>query len=405
MPWRRALAFLVLCLSSFAFARSGALSLNKSLDLSDYKGKTFLETMMKPGGIKEALDADEKDSFEIAGKAKVLRVAQESFHPNVLKKILKYFSQGKTGFGKLLDALEGTKATPASVAGVIAKKLNDEGLLNDSGKVGLAAVTVAPLISLASGAGTLVTLNSHSYTYHFGYKPGSTDRDELARHVKSGRSFGASAGHLALDASDIEYLTELEAYLKRARNPSDFYETLLQVLTQSDPSGYEDLTSDAETTATDFFAIYTAELDRNIMTGLKQHPWQNDLAEVTLLSAFGTKAGLVEKNGEIVEGHPTDYFGVGPGGSGIGETRRDRRKLQIAVTKAEKALHPKVVFEVETLLGDTQGDVFHALMVYLNEPKKERNVHVNARNLINAVSKFVMQTREDADEITQAIRQ
>ena len=44
----------------------------------------------------------------------------------------------------------------------------------------------------------------------------------------------------------------------------------MNVLASSSSEGFNKLPKDAQTVATDFLAIYTAELDRFVMTGLKK---------------------------------------------------------------------------------------------------------------------------------------
>lgn len=212
-------------------------------------------------------------------------------------------------------------------------------------------------------------------------------------------------GHEALDASDVYYLKELDGFLSKSADPSDFYQNLLNVLVGCDSSQYSSIAKDAQTVSTDFFAIYTAELDRNMMTGLKQHPWENDLAEVTLLSAYGNRAGMIEKSGQFVEGSVTDYFGVGQTGSGIGETRKDRTALQLLVSNAERKLHPSLMNEIDQLIGTKPNqDVIHGLMVYLNNPKNQSSIHQNADRLVKTMLNFLSNIHSDDTSITQSIK-
>jgi hypothetical protein len=396
--------FLVLVAPTFAL--SAPLLLDKAIDLSDFQGKPFFEAMTAPGGIKEALDADEQASFTVADKATLHRAAKADFEPSVYQKLTRLFKNGEKGFDALVDGLQGESLTPATVAGAIAGQLKQQGSLVDVKKIGLSAVMIAPFLSLASGAGTEVTLNRENYYYNYGYLPGSDDKTELARDLKSGRSFGAGPGHRALDASDVFYLTELGNYLEKTSDPLPFYRVLLGVLTQNDTSGFDALNSEGQTVATDFFAIYTAELDRHIMAHLQLHPWENDLAEVTLLSAYGTRVGMIHKNGRLVRGKPKDYFGVGPGGSGIGETRRDRRALQVKLTQSLRKLHPEVVTQLEKLIGAKRGsaDVFRGFMEYLNNTATQSKVKRDATKLSDSVEAIVEQLSGDADELTKEIK-
>jgi len=249
-----------------------------------------------------------------------------------------------------------------------------------------------------------VDLGGGAYYLNYGYKPGSTDATELAEDVKSGRSFGASAGHKALDASDAYYLTELGNYLGKTKDPSSFYEALFNVLTESNGSDIEKLPADGQAVATDFVAIYTAELDRSLMSNLQQHPWENDLAEVTLLSAYGNAAGLVMKSGKLVKGTPKDYFAVGKAGSGIGETRADRQKLQRLVSQAEAKLNPGLVANLEKIIGKpADGDLIHGIMQYLNNLHDQSSVAQQSADLTKVAVQFLQQLHDDAAKITPII--
>ena len=401
------LSFVASALLAFSPAAlaGGGLSSRESIDLSQFEGSTFLEAMTDSEGIKTALDRDEKTSFVIADASTILAAAQDDFDPKVLRTLISDFKDGKKGLSKLLQAVAGSNATPASVAGVIAKQLEPLGLLKDPQKVGWVAVKVGPLVTLASGAGTEVRLSDSAIYYNVGYKAGSSDPEVFAKDVKSGRSFGASRGHRALDSSDVDYLKELGSYLGDTQDPSEFYDALLKVLTSCDLSGVQSLSEDGEALTTDFMAIYTAELDRYLMTGMLTHSWQNDLGEVTFLSAYGVPAGLIEQNGQVVQGEPSDYFGRGRTGSGIGETRRDRRALQAEVTKAEEKLNPDVVSAVRKLIGGKPGsDVIHGLMVYLSNSHNQAEVKRNAKKLTHAFGDFLTHLRSDADQITQAVQ-
>src|SRR5207249_2664251 len=98
------------------------------------------------------------------------------------------------------------------------------------------------------------------------------------------------------------------------------------------------------------------------------------------------------------------YFGVGQTGSGIGESRNDRRALQVAVSQAEKQLHPDVAANLEKIIGVSfDGDIIHKLMKYINDPKNQAAIHDNAAELTQAVTDFIGQLRTDAQAITDLI--
>jgi hypothetical protein len=195
----------------------------------------------------------------------------------------------------------------------------------------------------------------------------------------------------------------MDAYLRATDDPSSFFESLMQILTLCDGSQLGLIPAEAQLVATEFIAIYTAELARYLMTGLVNHSWHKDLAEVTLLSAYGAKAGMVMKGGMFVPGTATDYFGVGTNGTGIGITRTDRKKLQGLVTAAERAINPTVVANVEKIIG-RHYDVIGGLLTYLSNPANSANIKARSAELTDAMTTFELHLHADADEITKRIQ-
>ena len=380
---------------------SGARAID-SLSLSDFKGSTFLQFIIAPDGMKNALDKDAAERFVFADKD-VINSAAGNFDPLVYNKIVKSLVGGKTGLDNLVDSLKGTAVTPLTAAGAIAGRLKALNLAADPARLGLTAVSVAPFLSLASGGGVLVTLDSNNSFLNIGYKSGKNPA-ELDKDVKSGRSFGVSQGHKALDVSDKYYLQELDSYLAATRDPSPFYQALLNVLLSCDASSFSGLSPPAQAVATDFVAVYTAEIDRNAMSDFKKFPWQNDLAEATIISAYSSAERKIVVDGRLVDGTPLGFFGVGVQGSGIGIMRKDRRMLQLGVADLERTLHPELVEAVEAQIGRRGGDVIHNLMLFLNDPKNQDKVRTNSRELSKAVVAFISQMHADGPLITKNIR-
>jgi hypothetical protein len=120
---------------------------------------------------------------------------------------------------------------------------------------------------LASGSGTLVTIDPENYFYNVGYQ---------RPNVKSGRSYAVAQGRSLLDPSDKDYLSEMADYLKPSSttDASSFFAAILKVLTSCDSSGFAALPANAQVVATDFVTIYTAELERHVMVNLapNTHP-------------------------------------------------------------------------------------------------------------------------------------
>lgn len=369
--------------------------------LADFKGYTFLQFMIAPNGMKAALDRAQLQPFTFVDKT-TLRKAADNFDPAVYKKILRSLTGGQAGLDKLMDELAGKTTTPDHAAGTIAGELKENNLAAQPERLGLTAVAAAPFLALASGNGVTTILDQNNSYLNYGYKSGANPA-ELEKDVKSGRSFGVSLGHKALDVSDKYYLLELEKLLTSTGDTSAFYRTLLEILTRCDPSRLATLPVLAQTVATDFTAVYTAEADRHAMAGFKSHPWENDLAEATLVSDYASTEHRVVVGGKLVEGAPVNFFGVGVQGSGIGIMRKDRRTLQLAVTNLERKLHPELLGRVETLIGRSGGDVFHNLMLFLNNPKNQAAVQANAPQLTEAMVQFLAQVHLDSRLITEDV--
>ena len=378
--------------SLVAVAAPAPLRFRHELSIEDFQGKTFLDAMMaEDGGIKSLLDDDYRTEYAVAGW-RAVKIALANFDTKNRNKVLKSFEDGEDGLHRLIQELQGTTFTPATAVGMVRSRLRGGDVFG-----------VAQVIAMGSGAGTLVRIDEENYYYNYGYKSG-----EEADDVKSGRSFGASPGHNANDASDVMFLNELEKYLDSTAEPRVFYTAMLRLLTQCDAWGYgrSRLSDEGQTVLTDFLAIYTAELDRHLMVELdpRRHPWENDLAEVTFVLAFGTAVGQVMLNGELVDGQAREWWAPSAvsNRSGIGITRQDRRRLQKAITVYEREHHPELVAAIEAVIG-SKKDVFRGLMEYLNNVSTQPSVRANAAALTEAFVEFVLQVREDADAIAAGI--
>ncbi len=379
---------------SSAFATPPALEMSHSIDLNDYRGKTFLEAMTVEGGIKAQFDDDYETTYTVVNSTAINK-ALYNFDTKVVNKVLRSFEDGKVGLKELAETMEGKKFKPSNMVNVIRPNIGR----------GADMFGLAQFFAMASGAGTLVQLNDDNYYYNYGYKTG-----EEADDVKSGRSFGAGPGHNANDASDTFYLRELGKYVTGNTQTENFYKSLMDVILQCDTSAFDQESEEGQTVATDFIAIYTAELDRHIMVNLnpRNHPWENDLAEVTFLTAFGTAVGKVMKEGELIDGEPTAYWEKSKvsNRSGIGITRTDRRKLQKIISDYERENNPEVVEAVENLIDGTRpnGDVYQEVMEFINNYKTQTKVKRNADKLSEAFINFLMQTRKDAKKILNEIQ-
>lgn len=397
--------FLLLCLQTAAWALPPPppLDLRHSFHLADQIGKPYFVLVSEPRGIKAAFDSDYATPFRMADVAQV-RLAGENFEAGVCTKLLRTFNEGADGLNLLVNQMAGNVYTPGAFVPEIRRLMHAQGLYRNRSQSGLAPLIIAPVLAMASGAGTLVRLDRHNYFYNYGYLPGSDDREVLGKHVKSGRSFGSSHEHLSLDPSDVYYLDELEAYLRLTPDPSQFYITMMEILTRSDARGLSQLSPLGQTVMTDFLAIYTAELDRHLMSDLKSHPWENDLAEATFAALFIVRSGKSIQDKQWIHARPRDLFAIGNNGSGLGVTRKDRYRLQKLWVETVRKKYPDPIRELETLVGHTPsnragGDMIHGVMKFLNNPANQNAVRKHAEHLTHEFVAFLIQAGNEWESV------
>lgn len=380
---------------------------DRTIDLSTLSGQTFLQAMQAPGsGIFDKTDADDGASVTIANADAIAQDVSQ-FDSNVSQQVFGMFKNGKADFQNLMTNIQGKSFSPRTIRGGV-QPLIAHANLKPGANANIAVDASADMALLASGSGTLVKIDSAHYFYNVGYqKP----------IVKSGRSYGAATGRALLDPSDRNYLTEMSDYLKPATTPdaSPFYVAILKVLTNCDASDFAALPGAGQVTATDFVTIYTAELERHVMVNLdpSQHPWEIDLAEVTLLTAYGSPSGMIMQGGSLVPGTAVSYFAKGATGSGIGDTRKDFVKLARKITafESDPHHHPELVTAIanltpiqnKTTLAQVKADVIRRYLVFLNRPESQGSIQGHSADFVNAMVAFLKQVNADHAQITQYI--
>jgi len=380
---------------------------DRTIDLSSLVGQTYLQAMQASGsGIFDKTNADDAAAVTIAPATQIVADVNQ-FDSKVSQQVTGMFKNGQTDFQSVMAKIQGKSFSPQTIRAGIQPFISSSNL-KPSASPAIAVDASADMALLASGSGTLVTIDAANYFYNVGYqKP----------NVKTGRSYAVASSRPLLDPSDKDYLTEMAAYLNPATTPDagPFYTAILNVLAGCNASGYAALPASGQVTATDFLAIYTAELDRHVMVNLvpSTHPWEIDLAEVTFLTSYGAASGMVMKNGALVPGTAVAYYAVGTSGSGIGETRKDFVKLATAITAFESASqqHPELVNAILNLtpisdpkiLSQVKGDVFRRYLVYLNRPEFQGSIQSHSSDFVNAMAAFLKQINADNSQITQYI--
>jgi hypothetical protein len=380
---------------------------DRTIDLSSLAGETFLQAMQTKGsGIFDKGEVDDAALVTIASADQTVQDVNQ-FDSKVSHQVFGMFTNGQADFHSLMSTIQGKSFSPRTIRDGL-RPFVSQSNLKPGANSNIAVDASADMALLASGSGILIKIDPSNYFYNVGYqKP----------IVKSGRTYAVASGRSLLDPSDKEYLTEMAADLKPATtpDPSPFFTAILKVLTNCSSSDFATLPTAGQVTATDFLAIYTAELDRHVMVDLAPatHPWEIDLAEVTFLTSYGAPSGMVMKNGSLVPGTPVAYFSVGATGCGIGETRKDFINLATRITTFENDPHhhPELVKALLDLtptqdpkiLSAVNGDVIRRYLVYLNRPEFQSNVQSHSSNFVNAMVAFLKEINADNAQITQYI--
>jgi hypothetical protein len=274
------------------------------------------------------------------------------------------------------------------------------GALKQKGLNGLGPWIVAPMLTVASDGALTGTLGGGIEFAHAGYPnvdPKVESAADLPTAVKLGRSYVRSEGGRWADPSDRDLLVGVQQLLASGADPSSFYKALMLVLTRTDVSGVPSLDDASRLVLGEILTVAQAEGDRFAETGEKQHSWQKDLEDAVLLGAYWAPAG----------GQMADFFGKGPSGSGIGETRQARTKLGQMLGKAEKARAPAVAKALEDAIGGANssygGNLLQQLVDYLNttDPGTRTNVTKNAEQISEAATSYLKDIHDNATTLAK----
>lgn len=386
-----------------------------TIDIEANKGMTFL-TLVRTK-IDPLLDLYATKGFQVANGATIAK-ALDNVGDKVFKGAMK-----DGGSKENLIAL----ADKLNASGKMATVYTLPGIIGDM-KMGGNRYGLSTFMALASGGGVAVRLDSNNIYYNVNYGEGTQPKDEM-----TGRSFGAGPLRDADDVSDKSLLQSIEKVVRNPNeNPVEFYRAVLRVITNCDTSAWKNLSKFAQSVVTDFLAVYTAEEDRHLMSGLRRHAWDEALLEVTLLSALhsGQKEFKVMFKGFLMDevpkqapgGEPRDevhkasmvdywQFSSNPdpkskNRSGINVTRKDFRLLGKKITEYMEAKHPELVNQVRSHFSgiEMSKNIFEDLSTYLiNLKTAERLSLDNANGLSDSFAALLGQVRAEADLITSWI--
>jgi hypothetical protein len=405
-------AFLVFGLFGLGVTRADVFEVGEPLDtelvidLDLFRGQTFLSTMLyesedavAESGIVEQMDFDYEKTYEFPSWEQVEHGLTHFDSKNV-RRVKRAFKDDSGEYSQTK-----LKAFVDKVAGREYKIDNLWKLLSDNGVKGK-LTSIAHFFALAGSAGNLVIIDDQNYFYNIGYEDGEE---------RSGRSYSASPEHGANDVSHKRYLTDLDDMLSGDEEDL-FYSIMMRVLTNTDDSEFEDLTEKGQSVATDFIAVYVAELRRHLMFDL--HPnrkeWSNDYIEVTLISALCNELGSkivvkqTDKDGYTVYRFKEEplwkWWELNPktGRSGIGKTQYERRVLQRLVSKYIRKNHSDLAKKISGIVK-TRGDLFQGLAEYLNNFDTPTELGTDGEELTAAIVDLVAVVQEDAEEIEEFI--
>lgn len=291
---------------------------------------------------------------------------------------------------------------------------NDMAVALKSAGINAAPFDLATMYALTGGIGVKVKIDDNNYNYHVLYKTGRTNPHQ---EVMSGRSFSSSPGRGVADATDPEYLRDLQEYLKDTQDERPFYRALILAIANTDPSGFAKLSNLGQAVLADFLTVYTAEAVRHQMVDLKdgQHPWEIDLAAVTVVSSLSVEIGKIVAGGQLVADDIGGWFAPspnnkpgGPQRSGIGITRRDRVKFTKAIHAFELGTPDgrELIKKIQAIIGTQQNgdDVIQGVFEFLSNRNTPNTLGSNATKLADLVAEFVEVARHDADDIAKTIR-
>ncbi|MCE3009040.1 MAG: hypothetical protein LW875_00325 [Proteobacteria bacterium] len=417
MKFRSLSLILSLCfVAQGAFARN-LLQYSGVINVSDYKGQTFLSLMQTV--IKPELDSKATEGFRVAaGKDVVARLKL------VDSKISRRVMSAAGSLENLKALADQLRKDHASITFYdLPQAIADAGY-------GRGRFDLSIYLAMVSSGGVAVALDENNITYNVNYGTGSVANDE-----RTGRSYAESHDRLALDASYKHYLSILEDYVtSEPEDISDFYRWVLLTLLNSDSSGVKKISKPGQAVAADFLAVYIAEQNRHLMSNMTRHNWDEAHLEVTLLGAFhsgqerthvmfggeltdktleqvdGCEAGTSERSQK--EASMVDYWQFSSSSnpehckrSGINITRKDFRALGALITERVRETHPNVVKAVEKRLGISHSkNLFADLTEYITNNKTPKKMTRGNLNLVEEYVAFLLAVQETANEVTLSAR-
>ncbi len=385
-----------------------------SYDLKDYAGQSYLSFMEKE--IKPALDVLATDGYAVKG-ADAVALAYEESDTKVQRKVGRW--GGLERIQNIATALEGEVVTLHTLPNKI-RSVDRTASVFD----------IATFLGLASGGGVAIKYYDNNYALNVHY-----DVEE----ERSGRSFGVGPTRKANDASDKDYLNDIQEYATHEpENMKEFYKTLFETLLNTDSSNYPKVDKEGQTVLTDFLAVFTAEQARNLMDGEVSPHWDAALLEVTLLASFHagqddfklfyknpatqettwTNTTLKQSPCEVPsrEQHASmkDYWQFSRNvtntehcrRSGINITKAEFRKLEKVITNYVSQNAPELIqaLEESMQLNRSSSNIYETLSKYLISTRSARVIDADrVSEMTQSWVNFLEYSRTAANDISASI--
>lgn len=408
-----ALFFLVslsLSISSYAQQNDVLLSQYDVYNVEGYKGQTFLSFLQE--AVKPALDEIAVNGYQIAD-SETIQAVYESVDAKIQNNVNR--NGGIEAIKEIADQLQGETVNLNDLPQKIAS-------INRS----VDRYDMASFLGLASGGGVAIKFYENNYAYNVHY-----DTEEQ----KSGRSFSVGPTRPANDVSYKVYLDDMQAYInEQSENLPSFNQAALEILLDSNPRAYKDVSDDGQTALSDFLAVYVAEQVRNLMDGKVTTHWDAALLEVTLLASFhagqdtfklfyeNPATGEVSFTGKVLEqarcevpsksrkATLRDYWQFSRrvddpkncGRSGVNITKNEFRKLGQEITSYMRANDSEGLQAVIDSMGLDQDveNVYLALSQYIINGKTSRALKKDAYAISQAWVSFLEEVTASANDIS-----
>jgi hypothetical protein len=417
------LSLLILLLnSSIAFAKFNEIKCENTIKFSNYKGMTYLSFMQEV--IKPTLDVYATEGYQIADTAQIKKTL--SVVSSKVKRVVLRASKGEENLYKIIDQISGVQTNLYDLPKLIASVDN---------KVN--RYKLSTFIGLASCGGAVIEFAPSHFAYNIHYGTGKISKDN-----RTGRSFGEGIVRKADDASDKNYLKDLEEFGHKHKDSIDpFYNSLILSLLNSDAKEMEGISDFGKLLLTDFLAVYTAEQARNLMDNKIHTHWDAALLEVTLLGAFhagqdkvklfykdpNTKKssftstvfnqdnGCSIKDRKQRDARVYDYWQFSSSQnpehckrSGINITKYEFRRLSKLITKYyvkyNKKLIEKIANKIGANINSKSLNIFNQLSKFLINDSTEKSFDEKfSQQLASDFVNFLRQVRLDAKKISRLI--